>query len=758
MKKSSTNENYLFTGVCAVKYYQPVTLPEHIPQPFKDALDAFAKTLKRNFALPIPADAEGHYAVLLGAMREDGSPQEVFTSNEARWLGAQVNQPGAVEQARVLLVSVPYALKAADAETLGGRPLSAFVLAPSADKSSTTSAAASDALPTAAVTVSGSGTNNQITKWLDGVAGTLTDSVIAESGGNIGIGTAAPAFKLDVASAVGNGSQSYIRINDTTADVTGGFYGGADATLIFGAQRAGFSEGAAGILDVTTNHPLYLKTNDQTRMTLLGGGNVGIGTATPAFKLDVASAVGNGSQSYIRINDTTADVTGGFYGGADATLIFGAQRAGFSEGASGILDVTTNHPLYLKTNDTTRMTILGDGNVGIGITSPTAKLDVVGDLKVSGNYIGTINSTGTLALPNTTDAATGVLTLGGSPFLHNFGFNNTFLGSNAGNFTTSGIGQNTGVGSSALEANTTGNHNTATGRRALASNTTGNWNTATGRSALASNTTGESNTAIGTNALQVNTTGNSNTATGTSALFATTGSNNTASGDGALEYNTTGSSNTAVGVQAGYTLSNENANTAGSNNTFLGAFSGPGVPSASGLTNATAIGANAVVSASNSLVLGSINGVNGATASVNVGIGTASPTAKLHVRGTDSLADGLAAAIKLRNDAAGGNGWTLRAGADGTNTPTGGFSIASDPNTYRFVIDGTGRVGIGTTSPTQQLEVNGGVRLNTATTKPTCDATTRGTFWVTQGGAGVADTVEVCSKDAADVYAWKTLL
>ena len=175
----------------------------------------------------VAADAEGRYAVLLGSMREDGLPQEVFTSNEARWLGVQVNQPGSVEQARVLLVSVPYALKAADAETLGGRPVSAFVLAPSADSAEKTgwsTASASDALPTAAVTVSGSGTDNQITKWLDGVAGTLTDSVMAESGGgNIGIGTAAPAFKLDVASAVGNGSQSYIRINDTTADVTGGF-------------------------------------------------------------------------------------------------------------------------------------------------------------------------------------------------------------------------------------------------------------------------------------------------------------------------------------------------------------------------------------------------------------------------------------------------------------------------------------------------------------------------------------------------------
>ena len=40
-----------------------------------------------------------------------------------------MNLPGEVEQPRVLLVSVPYALKAADADTLGGLPASAFVLA-----------------------------------------------------------------------------------------------------------------------------------------------------------------------------------------------------------------------------------------------------------------------------------------------------------------------------------------------------------------------------------------------------------------------------------------------------------------------------------------------------------------------------------------------------------------------------------------------------------------------------------------------------
>src|SRR3989338_5976640 len=243
-------------------------------------------------------------------------------------------------------------------------------------------------LPFAAGTC-GSRNDGAIPKFCDApnAPNTLDDSVITQNSGNIGIGTATPQYKLNVASSVGNGAQSYIRVTDTTADVTGGLYGGVNATLVIGAQRAGFSDGAAGILDVTTNHPLFLKTNDQTRMTILGGGNVGIGTAAPAYKLAVASAVGNGSQSYIRINDTTADVTGGFYGGADATLIFGAQRTGFSEGAGGILDVTTNNPLFLKTNDQTRMTILGGGNVGIATSAPTQKLTVVGTIEsTSGGF------------------------------------------------------------------------------------------------------------------------------------------------------------------------------------------------------------------------------------------------------------------------------------------------------------------------------------------------------------------------------------
>src|SRR5580658_6628467 len=85
----------------------------------------------------VTADSNGHYTVLLGATKPDGLPAELFTSEQARWVGVQIS--GQAEHPRVLLVSAPYALKAGDAETIGGLPPSAFVLAAPMAASSSTS-------------------------------------------------------------------------------------------------------------------------------------------------------------------------------------------------------------------------------------------------------------------------------------------------------------------------------------------------------------------------------------------------------------------------------------------------------------------------------------------------------------------------------------------------------------------------------------------------------------------------------------------
>ncbi len=236
---------------------------------------------------------------------------------------------------------------------------------------------------------------------------------------------------------------------------------------------------------------------------------------------------------------------------------------------------------------------------------------------------------GNVTMHDSTDSTVGNVLKEGVPFLHNFGFRNTFLGSNAGNVTMAGF-SNTGAGAAALTANSTGYENTAIGDSALASNSTGDWNTAVGAQALLYNTTGNGNTAVGEIALQYNSTGSNNTAIGSATLPNNRGSSNTAIGAFALDTNSTGSSNTANGTAAlstnadgdyntatGYnalarnsTGGNRNtatgaaallSNTTGERNTALGYLADV---STGDLTNATAIGAGAIVDASDKIRFG----------------------------------------------------------------------------------------------------------------------------------------------------------
>ncbi len=117
---------------------------------------------------------------------------------------------------------------------------------------------------------------------------------------------------------------------------------------------------------------------------------------------------------------------------------------------------------------------------------------------------------------------------------------------------------------------------------------------------MTSLTTGVENTAIGAFSLSSNVTGNDNTAVGENTMPVTTGSQNTALGSFASQTNRTGSNDTLIGFDADTSSSN--------------------------LLNATAIGARAIVGASNSLVLGGTGSY-----SVNVGIGTITPRSELDI-------------------------------------------------------------------------------------------------------------------------------
>ncbi|MCP4597327.1 tail fiber domain-containing protein, partial [Neptuniibacter sp.] len=175
--------------------------------------------------------------------------------------------------------------------------------------------------------------------------------------------------------------------------------------------------------------------------------------------------------------------------------------------------------------------------------------------------------------------------------------------------------------------------------------------------------TTNSNTGIGNIALRDNISGFFNTAVGSGALANNLEDHNTAFGMSSLLYNTSGGENTGIGRAA------LQSNTTGDNNTGLGFWTDVG---SNNLTNATAIGAYAYVTQSNSLILGSINGVNTATADTKVGIGTTSPYYKFEVQGATGSNNWIAKINNISNDnTTYNNGLLIQAGHDSYNSSRG---------------------------------------------------------------------------------------
>ena len=221
-------------------------------------------------------DKTGHYTVMLGSTTSQGIPADVFASGEARWLGVQAQ--GQTEQPRTLLMSVPYALKALDAETVGGLPPSAFV------KAAAPGGASSANLNTPGAAITGTGTANHITKWLSPTK--LGNSNIFDgSAGKVGIGTTAPGATLDVngtavirSNATVDGSLGAGPITATSSSSGGtgvyanaGSSGGSNGIIAIGAT------GLAGYTSVAGSIALYGNGGNSTGSNgVVGYGATGV--------------------------------------------------------------------------------------------------------------------------------------------------------------------------------------------------------------------------------------------------------------------------------------------------------------------------------------------------------------------------------------------------------------------------------------------------------------------------------------------------
>ena len=165
--------------------------------------------------------------------------------------------------------------------------------------------------------------------------------------GNVGIGTTSPSYKLDV-----QGNSGLVTIN-------------TNGSLSAGGQ---FISGIGEFVSSSSGTDVNFRAGATHLMVLKTSGNVGIGTTSPAYKLEVNGSFGT--------------VTSGIYLEYNSGILYHAGGSGnyyqYISGANYLLsNRTATGALVFSTVDTERMRITSAGNVGIGTTSPSTQLNVM---------------------------------------------------------------------------------------------------------------------------------------------------------------------------------------------------------------------------------------------------------------------------------------------------------------------------------------------------------------------------------------------
>jgi len=400
----------------------------------------------------VAVDQKGGYSLLLGASQADGIPPAVWTAG-AQWLGTRFERVGEVEGPRVRLTSVPYAMRAADADTLGGRPASAYAViepsthggAASSSQGSTPSAShatTSSTRPVDAPAPLTAGTPGYLGVFTDGSS--LGNSTLFQSGSYLGQGTTSPRDAMHVAFTDAGGAITGYAVQNLSATGYSGtlFYDQTGATAQF--QGFGNATHEYRINNVAKNGAnqyngsINFMIGAVSRFLVTAGGNIGIGTTTPIGMLDVSNALipafgvadinattyGNnsfgsvlggrkargtvGAPSGVLNGDALAIVGGrgygatGFSGFVSGLAVTAAET--WTDAAQGTFMNFTTTPKG-TTQPVVRMTLDFNGNLGLGTTFPN-----LSGLEVSNATTGA--PTGNITATSYTGNGSGALFIG----------------------------------------------------------------------------------------------------------------------------------------------------------------------------------------------------------------------------------------------------------------------------------------------------------------------------------------------------------